>query len=123
VARPRELRFRGLVVVALSLLAAGGGLTGGAPAPALERAPRPAPAVLSTSTDVAVLPARVVDEVRSAASAGPSRVVVLGAVLASLLGLPALVRRRSPLTGPGRRPLHARRYAIALRAPPLPFAA
>ncbi|HEX2046477.1 MAG TPA: hypothetical protein VHF27_01855 [Acidimicrobiales bacterium] len=122
-ARPSDLRPWGLALVALCLLAAGGGLTGGAPDRPPEGAPEPAVAVLSAAADVAVLPARLVDDVRSAASAGPSRVVVLGAVLASLLGLPALVRGGAPPAGRGRRALRTRRHAIALRAPPLAFAA
>jgi hypothetical protein len=123
VARSRDLRLWRLGLVALCLLTAGGGLTPGAPARVGEGAPQPAVAVLSPSVDVAVLPARLVDEVRSAASANPSRLIVLGAVLASLLVLPALVRLMSPPAGKGRRPLRTRRYAIALRAPPLAFAA
>ena len=121
-ARPRDLRLWGPGVFALCLLAAGGGLTGESPAWASEGVPQPAVAVLSPTADVAVLPARLVDDVRSAASAAPSRAVVPGAVLASVLGLPALLRRSSPPSGPGRRALRTRRYAIALRAPPLLFA-
>ena len=121
-ARPRDLRLWGLAVFAICLLAAGGGLTGGTPARVSEGIPQPAVAVLSPAADVAVLPGRPVDEIRSAASAAPSRAVVLGALLASVLGLPALLRRISPPAGRGRRPLRTRRYAIALRAPPLPFA-
>lgn len=122
-ARPRDLRLWGLALVALCLVTAGGGLTGGAGTRVSEGTPPPAVAVLSSSVDVAVLPARLVADVRTAASAGPSRVVVLGAVLTSLLGLPALLRRTSPPAGGGRRPLRTRRYAIALRAPPVSFAA
>lgn len=119
--RPRDVRHWGLAVFALGLLAAGAGLTGGAPAPVPAGVPQPAAAVLSPTTDVAVLPGRLVDEVRAAASA-PSRAVVLGALLGSVLGLPALLRRTSPPAGRGPRPLRTRRYAIALRAPPLRFA-
>ena len=119
---PRDLRLWGLVVFALCLLAAGGGLTGGSPGGTSEGVPQPAVAVLSPTADVAVLPARMADEVRSAASAAPSRALVLGAVLASVLGLPALLRRSSPPSGRGRRALRTRRNAIPLRAPPLLFA-
>ena len=119
-ARPRDFRHWGLAVFALGLLAAGAGLSGGSPARVSEGLPQPAVAVLSPTADVAVLPGRPVDEVRSAASGAPSRAVVLGALLASVLGLPALLRRTSPPAGRGPRPLRTRRYAIALRAPPLP---
>jgi hypothetical protein len=122
VAHPRDLRHWGLAVFALGLLAAGAGLTGGDPARVSEGVPQPAVAVLSPTADVAVLPGRPVDEVRSAASGTPSRAVVLAALLVSVLGLPALLRRNSPPAGRGRRPLHSRRHAIALRAPPLRFA-
>ena len=121
-ARSRDLRHWGLAVFALCLLAAGAGLTGGTAARISEGVPQPAVAILSPTADVAVLPARMADEVRSAASSAPSRAVVLGALLASALGLPALLRRTSPPDGRGRRPLRSRRYAIALRAPPLAFA-
>ncbi len=95
---------------------------GEAPARVSEGGPQPAVAVLTSTVDAAVLPARLVDEVRSAASATPSRVLVPGAVITALLGLPALVRRTAPPSGRGRRPLRTRRHTIALRAPPIRFA-
>lgn len=120
-ARTRDLRLRGLAVLAVGLLAAGGGLAG---RPAGDGPPgqaHPAEAALSATVEVAVLPGRAVDEIRAAASAVPSRLVVLGAVLTSLLALPALLRRTAPQAGPGREPLRSRRHCIALRAPPLRF--
>ena len=117
--RTRDLRLLGLALCGLALVAAGAGLAGG-PAPSLYGGlAQRAAAVPSPSVDAAVLPARVVDEVRSARSAAPSRVLVPGAVLASLVGLPALVGRTSPAAGSRRPDVRTRRHAIALRAPPL----
>ncbi len=120
-ARTRDLRLWGLGVLALCLLAAGGNLTGASPANVSEGGVQPAVAVLAPTVDAAVLPARVVDEVRAAGSATPARALVVGAVLASLLGLPTLLRRTSPAPGSGREPLRTRRHTIALRAPPPRF--
>ena len=119
-ARARDLRLWALAVLAVGLLAAGAGHAEGAAAAAGASVPRPAAAVLSTTADIAVLPGRAVEEIRSGGSAGPSRVLVLGVVLTSLLGLPALARPRPLPAGRGAEPLHIRRHAIALRAPPAP---
>jgi len=78
--------------------------------------------VLSATSDAAVLPAKVADEVRVAAQGAPLRTQILAAVLAVLVGLPAVLRRRAIAAAPAHRALQARRYAIALRAPPLQFA-
>ena len=78
--------------------------------------------VLSQTPGAAVLPARIAEDVRSAGGAAPLRVVVLAAVLAVLVGLPAVLRRRTSAGSHGSRPLRARRHTIALRAPPLQFA-
>ncbi|MDQ3898262.1 MAG: hypothetical protein M3326_13630, partial [Actinomycetota bacterium] len=67
----------------------------------------------------AVLPARAADTVRAAGAGIQTRGVVLAAVLAVLLGLPAVLRRTVPPSAGGRRSLQTRRHSIALRAPPL----
>lgn len=79
--------------------------------------------VLSASTDAAVLPAKVADEVRVAAQGSPLRTMLVAAIVAVLIGLPTALRRRDTAAGPSHRPLRARRHTIALRAPPLPLAA
>lgn len=78
--------------------------------------------VLSQTPDAAVLPARIADDVRAAGQAAPQRVFPLAAVLAVLVGLPAVLRRRTSSGGHDSQPLRARRHTIALRAPPLQFA-
>lgn len=78
--------------------------------------------VLSQTADAAVLPAGIADDVRAAGQAAPLRVGVLAAFLGVLVGLPAVLRRRSSLGGNHSQPLRARRHTIALRAPPLQFA-
>ncbi len=78
--------------------------------------------VLTGGPDAAVIPARVADEVRATSHGAPSRLLVLSAVLAVLVGLPAVLRRRMSSAGRDHRPLLARRHTIALRAPPLQFA-
>ena len=120
-ARTRDLRLRGLAVLAVWLLAAGGGLAGRSTDDPSSGPPQPAVAALSATVDVAVLPARVVDEIRGSGATTPSRILVAGAVLASLAGLPALLGRTAPDAGRGRQPLRIRRHSIALRAPPLRF--
>ena len=119
-ARTRDIRLWGLAVFALCLLGVGGGLAAGSAESVFEGRPQPAVAFLSATADVAVLPARAVDEIRSTGSTAPSRVVVLGAVLTTLLGLPARPRRHALVAGHGPAPLHSRRHTIALRAPPAP---
>ena len=119
-ARRRSLRPWGLALIAVCVVVAGDGSSEGAGSTARAAQPRPVAAVLSATADVAVLPARVVDEVRSAGAAAPSQVVALGAVLTALLGLPGLSRRTAPAVGHGRPPIRSRRHSIALRAPPTP---
>src|SRR5688572_27834660 len=78
--------------------------------------------VLTRAPDAAVIPVRVADEVRAASQAAPLRLLLLSAVLAALVGLPAVLRRRTSPADRSHQTLRARRYAIALRAPPLQFA-
>lgn len=90
-----------------------------------EPAPPTQPAavgVLAQTADVAVLPARIADDVRAAGQAAPLRILVLAAILAVLVGLPAVLRRRATAAGHDAQPLRSRRHTIALRAPPLQFA-
>lgn len=119
---PRSFRLWTVALWALWVVAATAGLgesrnqaesTGSTPA---------AVGVLSASADAAVLPAKVADEVRVAAHGSPVRTMVVAAVVAVLIGLPAVLRRRASAAAPAHRPLRARRHAIALRAPPLQFA-
>ncbi len=121
VAHARNFRPWVLAIIALCIAAAAGGVSVESPTNVAERPPDEAVAVLSPMADVAVLPARPVDEVRVATSSGTSRVVVLSAILAALCGVSMLMQFASPPSGRGRGPLRARRYAIALRAPPAPF--
>lgn len=107
----------------MCLVAAIGGLVESpGQAPGTGTAPA-AVGVLSASTDAAVLPAKVADEVRVAAQGAPVRSLVLAAIVAVLVGLPAVLRRKASAAGPTHRPLRARRCTIALRAPPLQLAA
>ena len=78
--------------------------------------------VLTGGPDAAVVPGRVADEVRATSHGAPLRLLILSAVLAVLVGLPAVLRRRLTSGGHDHRPLRARRHSIALRAPPLQFA-
>ena len=121
-ARSRSFRRWTLALWVACVLAATGGHPDRPGHTAAENAAPAAVGALSASADAAVLPARLADEVRSAAQSAPLRVIVLAAVLAALAGLPPLLRRPSPAAGRGRQPLRARRYAIALRAPPVQFA-
>lgn len=79
-------------------------------------------ALVSRAPDAAVIPARVADEVRAASQGAPLRLLVLAAVVALLVGLPAVQRRQASSFAHDHRPLRARRHAISLRAPPLKFA-
>lgn len=93
--------------------------------PGAQTAPDARPAavgVLAQTPDAAVLPARIADDVRAAGQAAPLRVYLLAAVVAVLLGLPAMLRRRTAAGRHDSQPLRARRHTIALRAPPLQFA-
>lgn len=121
--RSRKLRVCTLALWGICLLAAAGGgyladtgqtvATGDAPA---------AMGGLSQAPDPAVIPARAANEVRAMGSAAPLRILVLAAVLAVLVGLPPVLRRRTVAPGREFQPLRARRHTIALRAPPLRFA-
>jgi hypothetical protein len=120
-ARSRNLRVCALVLWGVCLLTA---ITAHLAA-GEEAAPRTLPAavgVLAQTADVAVLPARIADDVRAAGQAAPPRILVLAAVLAVLVGLPAVLRRQAAAAGHDARPLRSRRHTIALRAPPLQFA-
>jgi hypothetical protein len=77
---------------------------------------------LSAAADPAVLPAKVTDDVRAATSHTPLRGLVLAALLTAAVALPAAFRRRASAFRRDQRPLHSRRSAIALRAPPLQLA-
>lgn len=121
-ARSRNLRLWALALWAVCLLAASTAHLGGLRDEAAPRTPPAAVAVLPQTPDAAVLPARIAGDARAAGQAAPLRVLVLAAVLAVLVGLPAVLRRRVSAAGHHARPLRARRHTIALRAPPLQFA-
>jgi hypothetical protein len=122
VIRSRHLRLWTVALWCACVLAATGGhLAGQRDAVAAGGSPV-ALRVLSQSPDAAVLPARVTDEVRAASHTTPLRVLLLGALLALLVGLPALARRWAAVAGGDHRLLRARGHSIALRAPPLLFA-
>ena len=121
-ARSRNLRLWTLALWGVCLLTATTAHLAG-PRHAAGQETRPAVVgVLSQAADAAVLPARIADDVRAAGQAGPLRVFVVAAVLAVLVGLPAVLRRRASAGGHGSQPLRARRHTIALRAPPLQLA-
>lgn len=121
-ARSRTLRLWTLALWGVCLLAATTVHLAGAEGHRGPETPPAAVGVLSQTADAAVLPARIADDVRAAGQAAPLRVVVLAAVLAVLVGLPAVLRRRAWFGGHDSQPLRARRHSIALRAPPLQFA-
>jgi hypothetical protein len=111
-----------LALWGVCLLAAAGGHLADARS-ALPAGDIPAAVALMTRVpDAAVIPARVADEVRVASQGAPLRLLVLAAVLAVLVGLPAVQHRRASSFALDHRPLRARRHTIALRAPPLQFA-
>ena len=111
-----------LALWGVCLLAAMGGHLA-TPRNAVRAADSPAAVGMVTrAPDAAVIPGRVADEVRAASQPTPLRLLALSAVLAVLIGLPAVQRRRASSTDGDRRPLRARRHAISLRAPPLQFA-
>ncbi|HET7722391.1 MAG TPA: hypothetical protein VFK43_20665 [Acidimicrobiales bacterium] len=121
-ARSRNLRLWTLALWGVCLLAATTAHLAGPRAPAGPESPPAAVGLLSQTADAAVLPARIADDVRAAGQAAPLRVFLLAAVVAVLVGLPAVLRRRSSFGGHDSQPLRARRHTIALRAPPLQFA-
>jgi hypothetical protein len=119
--RSRNLRLWTVALWGVCLLAA---TTAHLAGPRAQTVPETLPAavgVLSQTPDAAVLPARIADDVRAAGQAAPLRVFLLAAVLALLVGLPAMLRRRTAAGGHDSQPLRARRHTIALRAPPLQF--
>ncbi len=121
-ARSRTLRPWTLALWGVCLLAA---TTAHLAGPRHAAGPETRPAVvgvLSQTPGTAVLPARIADDVRAAGQAAPLRASIVGAVLAMIVGLPALLRRRTPAGGHDSQPLRARRHTIALRAPPLQLA-
>lgn len=121
-ARSRNLCLRALALWGVCLLAATTAHLAGPRDQAVPHAPTAAVGLLSQTPDAAVLPARMADDLRAAAHAAPLRILVLAAVLAVLVGLPAVLRRRIAAGGHDAQPLRARRHTIALRAPPLQFA-
>ena len=121
-ARSRNLRLWALALCGVCLLAVTTAHLAGPGDAAAPRTPPAAVGVVSQTPDAAVLPARIADDVRAAGQAAPLRILVLAAVLAVLVGLPAVLRRRTSAAGHDAQPLRARRHTIALRAPPLQFA-
>jgi hypothetical protein len=110
-----------LALWGVCLLAATGGHLA-SPRHALPASEMPAAiGMLTSAPDPAVIPARVADEVRAASQGAPLRLMVLAAVLATLVGLPAAHRWRTSFIGRDHQPLRVRRHTIALRAPPLQF--
>ena len=120
--RARDLRLWTVALWGVCLLAATTAHLAGPGGDARPEAPPAAVGVVAQTAGAAVLPARIADEVRAAGQAAPLRVYVMAAVLAVLVGLPAVLRRRTSVGDHGSQPLRARRHTIALRAPPLQFA-
>ena len=121
--RSRKLRVCTLALWGICLLAAaGGGYLADARQKVAAGDAAAAMGGLSQAPDPAVIPARASDEVRAAGSVTPLRILVMAAVLALLVGLPAVLRRRAAAPGREFQSLRARRHTIALRAPPLRFA-
>ena len=109
-------------MLALCLMAAGAGhLSAGSDSFSGNGSPT-AVGVMSPATDAATLPARVADELRGGTHFSTTRMLVWVAVLAVLVGLPAIVRLRAAVAGSDHRRLQARRHIISLRAPPLQLA-
>lgn len=111
----------GLVLLGLCLLAATGARPGDRHIVTAGAAPATM-GMLAAAADAAVLPPKVADEVRGTLQAPPLRSLALAAVLAVLIGVPALLRLTSSAAGHHHEPLRARRHTIALRAPPLRLA-
>ena len=122
VARSRNLRIWVLVFWGVCFLAALGAHSDASEFQARDGGRSPAMGVASADPNAAaVLPPSVARELRSVVESPPLRVLVL-AVLVTLVGLPPVLRRASATASGRQRPLQARRYIIALRAPPLQFA-
>ena len=120
--RPRIPRLVGVALWALCLVATASGQVDGDHRRIDGAPPSAAVGVLSAAGDAAVVPPRAADELRVAATGAPLRIVLLVAVLAVLVGLPAVLRRTAAAGSRASQPLRARRYTIALRAPPLQLA-
>ena len=119
-ARSPHLRLWAVALWAMCLVGAGAGHAYGGDQPASGETPFAAISVLHPSADPAVLPARAAEELRTATQLVPLRTLLVGGMLAALVGLLAAVWQRSLRPeGGGRAPL-ARRHAIRLRAPPRP---
>ncbi|MDQ4068978.1 MAG: hypothetical protein M3203_05840 [Actinomycetota bacterium] len=117
--RARHLRAWGVAVAVLCALGATSGQWDASRDRPSASPHSSAVAALSTASDEAVLPGRVSNEIRTAASAAPLRAFAIAAVVAALFGLGAHLSRTSLTSPGGLAPLRARRHAIALRAPPL----
>ena len=120
-ARSRTVGVSVLALWALCLVAATAGQVSGPHDGVSSNATSAAVRILGPAADAAVLPAKVADEIRVSAHFSTSRALVLMAVLALLIALPALMRRRAAVAGRDHQRLRTRRHAIALRAPPLQF--
>ena len=110
-----------LGLLALCLMAAGAGHLSASSDSVSAASPPSAVGIMSPAADAAVLPAKVADEIR-VSTLSTARMLVWVAVLALLVGLPAVVRRRAAVSGSDHRRLRARRHTISLRAPPLQIA-
>lgn len=122
VARSHNARLFAAALWAFCLLAATAAQPGDAGDPVVKTAPLAAVGLLSVTFDAAILPPGAADELHLSSSGVPLRVLVLAAVLAALVALPTVLRRTSSTGSRGEQPLRSRRYAIALRAPPLRLA-
>jgi hypothetical protein len=122
VARSRTVGVWTLALWALCLVAATAGDVSGPGDPVSSHGTSPAVGILAPAADVAVLPAKVADEIRVSAHFSNSRALVLVAVPALLIGLPAVLRRGAAVAGREHRRLRTCRHVIALRAPPVQFA-
>ena len=118
--RSRTVGVRTLALWALCLVAATAGHV--SRDAVSSHATSPAVGILAPAADVAVLPAKLADDIRVSAHFSTSRALVLVAVLALLIALPAVMRRRAAVAGRDKQRLRIRRHAIALRAPPLQLA-
>ncbi len=121
-ARSRTVGVRALALWAVCLVAATGSHISGPRDAVTSHATSPAVGILAAAADVAVLPAKVADDIRVSAHFSTSRALVLMAVLALPIALPAVMRRRAAVAGRDHQRLRTRRHVIALRAPPLQFA-
>ena len=121
-ARLRTARLLGVALWALWLVTVTGSPLEGGHHPVSDARAPAAVGVLSAAADAAVVPPRAATELRVAATGSPLRIPILAAVLAVLVGLPAVLRRTSAAVDRASQPLRARRHAITLRAPPLQLA-